>query len=267
MSDSFVGPWTVTRQAPLSMGFSRQECWSGLPFPLPGALLDPRIDLRACALAGRFFTTEPPGKQWDLWIQCQIFLLALSHFSLVTHTHTHTHLHMHAHTFTHLYLPLLPLHVHFRSLYLKPSSPTNFTFISNLHLLCPQPEFINCSFNILIKFSVRHFNILASPSIPFCFPGDSLLEPLALLTHPGLAGLDTSHTAGTSSWEFHFPHSCWIPIFSDFYVFHYFDNFPYFYGEYPAALSFFLATLCSMQDLSSLTGDWTHIPCSRSSES
>jgi len=101
-----------------------------------------------------------------------------------------------------------PLHVHFRSLYLKPSSPTNFTFISNLHLLCPQPEFINCSFNILIKFSVRHFNILASPSIPFCFPGDSLLEPLALLTHPGLAGLDTSHTAGTSSWEFHFPHSC-----------------------------------------------------------
>ena len=154
---------------------------------------------------------------------CSVSLLSCN-------THTHTHLHMHAHTFTHLYFPLLPLHVHFRSLYLKPSSPTNFTFISNLHLLCPQPEFINCFFYILIKFSVRHFNILASPSIPFCFPGDSLLEPWALLTHPGLAGLDTSHTAGTPSWEFHFPHSCWIPIFSDFYVFLYFDNFPYCYG-------------------------------------
>ena len=211
MSDSFVGPWTVTRKAPLSMGFSRQECWSGLPFLLPEALLDPRIDLTALALAGRFFTTEPPGKPVMSAMgplntvsglrSCSVSLLSCN-------THTHTHLHMHAHTFTHLYFPLLPLHVHFRSLYLKPSSPTNFTFISDLHLLCPQPEFINCFFYILIKFSVRHFNILASPSIPFCFPGDSLLEPWALLTHPGLAGLDTSHTAGTPSWEFHFPHSC-----------------------------------------------------------
>ena len=187
--------------------------------------------------------------------------------SLLWHTHTHTHLHMHAHTFTHLYPPLLPLHVPFRSLYLELSLPTNFTFISDLHLLCPQREFINCFFYILIKFSVRHFNILAGPSIPFCFPGDSLLEPWALLTHPGLAGLDTSHTAGIPSLEFHFPQSCWIPIFSDLYVFHYLDNFPYFYGQYPAALSFFLATLCSTQDLSSLTGDWTHIPCSGSLES
>ena len=40
MSDSFVTPWTVARQAPLSMEFSRQEYWSGLPFPFPGDLPD-----------------------------------------------------------------------------------------------------------------------------------------------------------------------------------------------------------------------------------
>ena len=43
VSSSFEVPWTVTRQAPLSMGFSRQEYWSGLPFPSPGVLPDQRI--------------------------------------------------------------------------------------------------------------------------------------------------------------------------------------------------------------------------------
>jgi len=43
VSDSFVTPWTVAHQAPLSMGFPRQEYWSGLPFPTPGDLLDPGI--------------------------------------------------------------------------------------------------------------------------------------------------------------------------------------------------------------------------------
>ena len=41
VSDTFVTPWTVAHQAPLSMGFSRQEYWSGLPFPLPGELPNP----------------------------------------------------------------------------------------------------------------------------------------------------------------------------------------------------------------------------------
>ena len=53
----FVTPWTVACQALLSMGFSRQEYWSGLPFfPSPGDLLNPRIEPTAPALAGRFFT-------------------------------------------------------------------------------------------------------------------------------------------------------------------------------------------------------------------
>ena len=55
-------PRTVAHQALLSMGFSRQEHWSGLPFPSPGNLPNPRIEAASPALAGRFFTTEPPGK-------------------------------------------------------------------------------------------------------------------------------------------------------------------------------------------------------------
>ena len=57
-------PWTIAHQAPLFMEFSRQEYWSGLPFP-PGDLPDPGIEpmsLVSPALAGGFFTTEPPGK-------------------------------------------------------------------------------------------------------------------------------------------------------------------------------------------------------------
>ena len=51
--------WAVACQVPLSMGFSRQEFWSGLPFSSPGDLPDPRIELASPALAGGFFNTEP----------------------------------------------------------------------------------------------------------------------------------------------------------------------------------------------------------------
>ena len=57
-----VTPWTAAHQAPLSIGFSRQENWSGLPFPSPGDLPDPGAEPASPALAGGFFTTEPPGK-------------------------------------------------------------------------------------------------------------------------------------------------------------------------------------------------------------
>ena len=49
-------------QAPLSMGFSRQENWSGLPFPSPGNLPNPGIEPASPALADGFSTAEPPGK-------------------------------------------------------------------------------------------------------------------------------------------------------------------------------------------------------------
>ena len=62
---TLVTPWTVAHQALLSMGFPRQEYWSGLPFPSPGDLPDPGIrpaSPESPCIAGRFFTTEPPGK-------------------------------------------------------------------------------------------------------------------------------------------------------------------------------------------------------------
>ena len=62
---NYCNPWTVACQAPLSMGFSRQEHWSGLPLPtsgdLPNSGVEPRSPVSP-ALAGRFFITEPLGK-------------------------------------------------------------------------------------------------------------------------------------------------------------------------------------------------------------
>ena len=55
-------PWTVSPQAPLSMGFPRQEHWNGFPFPSLGDLPGPGIEPTSPELAGRFFTTEPLGK-------------------------------------------------------------------------------------------------------------------------------------------------------------------------------------------------------------
>ena len=60
----FVTLWTVACQAFLSMGFPRQDYWNGLPFPSPGDLPDPGMELESPespSLAGGFFTTEPPG--------------------------------------------------------------------------------------------------------------------------------------------------------------------------------------------------------------
>jgi len=62
VSDSFGIPWTVGQQAPLSMRFLRQEYWSRLPFLSTGDLPYSRIVSAYPALAGRFFTIEPPGK-------------------------------------------------------------------------------------------------------------------------------------------------------------------------------------------------------------
>ena len=63
----FVTPWTEAQQASLCMGFPRQECWSGLPFPFPGDLPHPRIEHASPELADGFFTTSA----WE----------ALRHFS------------------------------------------------------------------------------------------------------------------------------------------------------------------------------------------
>ena len=67
--------WTTACQAPLSMGFSRQEYWSGMLCPPPGELPNPRIEptsLMSPALAGRFFTVMPPAKPLFLCLECNV---------------------------------------------------------------------------------------------------------------------------------------------------------------------------------------------------
>ena len=59
---TLVTAWTVAHQDPVSMGFSRQEYWSGLPFPSPGDLPNPGIELGSPAFQADTLTSEPPGK-------------------------------------------------------------------------------------------------------------------------------------------------------------------------------------------------------------
>ena len=79
----FVTPWTVVCQAPPSMGFSGQEYWSGLPCPPPGDLTDPGIEPESPALAGGFFTAEPPGTVPLIPLVCGILLQQPKHTKLV----------------------------------------------------------------------------------------------------------------------------------------------------------------------------------------
>ena len=67
MSDSFVTPWIVAHQAPLSMGFPRQEYWSGLPFPFPGDVPDLGIKPESPALQADSLPPDPPGKP-NIWV-------------------------------------------------------------------------------------------------------------------------------------------------------------------------------------------------------
>ena len=62
----FVTPWTAAYQAPPSMGFSRQEYWSGLPFPSPGDLPDPGIKPWSPAFQADALTSEPPGNPYAI---------------------------------------------------------------------------------------------------------------------------------------------------------------------------------------------------------
>ena len=90
----FVTLWTVVRQAPLSMGFSRQACWSGFPLPTPGDLPDPGIEpvsLTSPALAGGFFTTSAT------WEACVV--------------HTHLLVYMHTYVCTASYICGICTHV------------------------------------------------------------------------------------------------------------------------------------------------------------
>ena len=83
----FATLWTLACQSPLSMEFSRQEYWSGLPFPPPGDLPDPGTEpmsLVSPALAGGFFTTVSPGK--PVCVCVCVFSLEQTLWSKLRHT-------------------------------------------------------------------------------------------------------------------------------------------------------------------------------------
>ena len=79
-------PWTAAYQTPLSLGFSRQEYWSGVPLPSPGDLSNPWVEPESpasLALACRFFTTVPPGKP--------IYICICTYGDIYIYVYTHTH--------------------------------------------------------------------------------------------------------------------------------------------------------------------------------
>ena len=79
MASSFVILWTVVHQAPLSMGFSRQEYWSGLPFPSPGYLPDPGIEPLSLALTSSFFITSTWEAPWTFNVSQLLYFFYLSY--------------------------------------------------------------------------------------------------------------------------------------------------------------------------------------------
>ena len=75
----FATPWTLAYQAPLSMGFSRQEYWSGLQFPSPGDLSDPGIEPGSPALQADALPSELRGKL----LFSKVYIKLLSHLHLI----------------------------------------------------------------------------------------------------------------------------------------------------------------------------------------
>ena len=75
----FVTLWIVARQAPLFMGFSRQEYWSGQPFPSPGDLPNPGIELGSFALQADYLLSKPPGRRRRQWHPTPVLLPGKSH--------------------------------------------------------------------------------------------------------------------------------------------------------------------------------------------
>ena len=89
----FATPWMVALQAPLPLGFSRQDYWSGLPCPPPGDLLglgSEPASLGSPALPGRFFTIEPPGKPNRKWQGLVTTSLSVTADKMLTDTVNHS---------------------------------------------------------------------------------------------------------------------------------------------------------------------------------
>ena len=113
---TLVTPWTVAHQDPLSVGFSRQEHGSGLPFPSPGDLPDPGIEPGSPVLAGSFFTTKPLGKPCWLCCCCSVTLSSLTLCNSMDYSTP-------GFPVLHHLLELDPIHVHWVDDAIKPSHP------------------------------------------------------------------------------------------------------------------------------------------------
>ena len=94
----FATPWTVAYQAPPFIGFSKQEYWSGLPFPSPGDLPDPGIEPGSPAFQADALTSEPRGtwiKKSSLSKKTTVMKYTRTHVCLYVYAHTHTYTHTH----------------------------------------------------------------------------------------------------------------------------------------------------------------------------
>ena len=84
----FATPWTVAYQAPPSMGFSRQECWSGLPFSSPGDLPDPGIEPGSPTLQADALSSEPPGNPRRFRAETKFYAIEkISYLHIYLHTY------------------------------------------------------------------------------------------------------------------------------------------------------------------------------------
>ena len=88
----FATLWTIAPQVPLSMGFSRQAYWSGLPWPPPGDLPNPGIKPKSF-VSGRFFTTEPSGKPTQRYTHIHRYIECIYKY---TYTYSHV-IYIHTH--------------------------------------------------------------------------------------------------------------------------------------------------------------------------
>ena len=170
----FVTPWTVAHQAPLSMGFSKQEYWNELPCPPPGDLPDPRTEpgsLTSPALAGRFFTTsatwEAPVQFSSVAQSCPILYNPMNHST--PGLPVHHHLPEFRLTSIKSVMPSSHLILGCPLLLLPPIPPSIRVFSneSTLHMRCP--KYWSFSFNIipskeipgLISFRMDWLDLLA----------------------------------------------------------------------------------------------------------
>ena len=126
----FVTSWTVACQAPLSMGFSRQEYWNGMPSPSLGDLPEPAVTPASPvspSLAGRLFTTEPPGNPFNYFQFSSVAQSCPTFCDPMDHSMPGLTVHLQLPEFT-------QTHVHWVGDAIQPSHPLSFPSPSTFNL-------------------------------------------------------------------------------------------------------------------------------------